>query len=171
MLDNAPPILNIFPPFAHYIWMRLFYLQLRSFCLRFVFFTYGGGTVSKKNQIQFAEGGGNRKQKRPNLIPGGGNRKLKRPYLISTVSKEDQTVSKKTKPSHCKPQRPTVSKKDLPVSKKNLPIIFLRSKIGALEKAVAVPGRITQSNIRLKMPKGHFCTKSTTTIETMVGSL
>ena len=34
-------------------WMRLFYLQLRSFYLRFVFFTYGGGTVSKKDQTQF----------------------------------------------------------------------------------------------------------------------
>ena len=37
--------------------MRLFYLQLRSFCLRFVFFTYGGGTVSKIDQTQFPEGG------------------------------------------------------------------------------------------------------------------
>ena len=33
--------------------MRLFYLQLRSFCLRFVFFTYGRGTVSKKDQTQY----------------------------------------------------------------------------------------------------------------------
>ena len=33
-----------------WFWMRLFCLQLRSFCLRFVFFTYGGGTVSKKDQ-------------------------------------------------------------------------------------------------------------------------
>ena len=47
--------------------MRLFYLQLRSFCLRFVFFTYGGGTVSKKDQNQFLDGG-NRKKKRPNPI-------------------------------------------------------------------------------------------------------
>ena len=39
-------------------WMRLFYLQLRSFCLRSVLFTYGGGTVSKKDQNQFPEGGG-----------------------------------------------------------------------------------------------------------------
>ena len=38
-------------------WMHLFYLQLRSFYLRFVFFTYGGGTVSKKDQIQFPDGG------------------------------------------------------------------------------------------------------------------
>ena len=52
-------------------WMRLFYLQLRSFCLRFVFFTYGGGTVSKEDQTQFPDGG-NRKQKRPNQFPEGG---------------------------------------------------------------------------------------------------
>ena len=38
--------------------MRLFYLQLMCFCLRFVFFTYGGGTVSKKDQTQFPDGGG-----------------------------------------------------------------------------------------------------------------
>ena len=62
--------------------MRLFYLQLRSFCLRFVFFTSGGGTVSKKDQIQFPDRG-NRKQKRPNLISGQGG----------TVSKKDQTLS------------------------------------------------------------------------------
>ena len=37
--------------------MRLFYLQLRSFYLRFVFFAYGGGTVSKKDQTQFPTGG------------------------------------------------------------------------------------------------------------------
>ena len=60
--------------------MRLFYLQLRSFYLRFVFFTYGGGTVSKKDQTQFPDRG-NRKQKRPNLISGQGG----------TVSKKDQT--------------------------------------------------------------------------------
>ena len=52
--------------------MRLFYLQLRSFYLRFVFFTYGGGTVSKKDQNQFPDGGENRKQKRPNQFPDGG---------------------------------------------------------------------------------------------------
>ena len=57
-------------------WMRLFYLQLRSFCLRLVFFTHSGETVGKKDQTQFPDGG-NRKQKRPNLISGGGggNRK------------------------------------------------------------------------------------------------
>ena len=60
--------------------MRLFYLQLRSFYLRFVFFTYGGGTVSKKDQTQFPDRE-NRKHKRPNLISGQGG----------TVSKEDQT--------------------------------------------------------------------------------
>ena len=37
--------------------MRLFYLQLRSFYLRLVFFTYGGGTVSKEDQTQFLDGG------------------------------------------------------------------------------------------------------------------
>ena len=62
--------------------MRLFYLQLRSFCLRFVFFTYGEGTVIKKDQTQFPDGG-NRKQKRPNLISGRGR----------TVSKKDQADS------------------------------------------------------------------------------
>ena len=41
------------PPFCVLSkWMRLFNLQLTSLCLRFVFFTYGGGTVSRKpNQI------------------------------------------------------------------------------------------------------------------------
>ena len=57
-----------------------FYLQLRSFCLRFVFFTYNGGTVSKKDQNQFLDVG-NRKQKRPNPISGRGG----------SVSKKDQT--------------------------------------------------------------------------------
>ena len=33
----------------------LFYLQSRSFCLRFIFLSYGGGTVSKDHQIQFPE--------------------------------------------------------------------------------------------------------------------
>ena len=42
--------------------MRLSYLQLRSCCLRFVFFTCGGGTVSREEQTQFLDGG-NRKQK------------------------------------------------------------------------------------------------------------
>ena len=81
--------------------MRLFYLQLRSFYLRFVFFTYGGGTVSKKDQTQFPDRG-NRKRKRPNLISGQGgtvskkdqtdfHRKQRRPNRISTVSKRDQT--------------------------------------------------------------------------------
>ena len=45
---------------AYIFWMRLFYLQLRSFCLRFVFFTYGGGTVSKKTKPNFLDKG-NRK--------------------------------------------------------------------------------------------------------------
>ena len=48
------------PPFdstSQKLWMRLLYLQLRSFGLRFVFFTYGGGTVSKKDQTQFPDGG------------------------------------------------------------------------------------------------------------------
>ena len=57
-----------------------FLLTVAVFCLRFVFFTYGGGTVSKKDQTQFPDGE-NRKQKKPNLIPGGGG----------TVSKKDQT--------------------------------------------------------------------------------
>ena len=45
--------------------MRHFYLQLRSLDLRFIFFTYGGGTVSKKDQIQ-SLAGVNRKQERLN---------------------------------------------------------------------------------------------------------
>ena len=68
-----------FLDFLNFLGMRLFYLQLRSFYLWFVFFTYGGGTVSKKDQKQFPDGGGgNRKQKRPNQLGG-------------TVSKKDQT--------------------------------------------------------------------------------
>ena len=38
--------------------MRLFFLQLRSFCLWFVFFTYCGWTVSKTDQNQFPDRGG-----------------------------------------------------------------------------------------------------------------
>ena len=37
--------------------MRLFYLQLRSFYLRFVFLTFGVGTVSKEGQILFSDRG------------------------------------------------------------------------------------------------------------------
>ena len=61
------------PEFASedFLWMRLFCLQLRSFCLRFVFFTFCGGAVSRKDQNQFPVGG-NRKQKRPNPISGRG---------------------------------------------------------------------------------------------------
>ena len=40
--------------------LRLCYLQLRFFSLRFVFFTCGGGTVSRKDKIQFPDRG-NRK--------------------------------------------------------------------------------------------------------------
>ena len=41
-------------------WKRMhrFYLRLRSFYLQFVFPTYCGGTVSKKDQIQFPDRGG-----------------------------------------------------------------------------------------------------------------
>ena len=76
--------------------MRLFYLQLRSFYFRFVCFTYGGGTVSNKNQTQFPDGG-NHKQNRSNPV---------------------STISKKTKPIDCKQQRQTISKKYLTVSVK-----------------------------------------------------
>ena len=38
------------------MWMHLCYLQLRSFYLRLIFFTYGGGTVSKKDQTHFQLG-------------------------------------------------------------------------------------------------------------------
>ena len=52
-----------------------FLLTVKVFLLTVRLFTYGGGTVSKKDQTQFPAGG-NRKQKRPNLISGGGgNRK------------------------------------------------------------------------------------------------
>ena len=51
-----------------------------DFCSRFVFFTYGGGTVSREDQSQFP-GAGNREQKRPNPMYGrGGN-----------MSRKDQT--------------------------------------------------------------------------------
>ena len=75
------------------------------------FFTYGGGTVSKKYQIQFPA--------------GGRNRKLKRPSRFSTVSKKDQTEFQpsieETQPNYRKQRRPTVSKKDLAASKQDLP--------------------------------------------------
>ena len=38
-------------------WMRLFYLQLRSCYMRFVFFTFGGETVRKKDPNQFPDRG------------------------------------------------------------------------------------------------------------------
>ena len=56
-------------PFARYR-LRLWY-----FYLRLVFFTYGRGTVSKKDQTQF---------------PDRGNRKQERPNRFSVVSKQDQ---------------------------------------------------------------------------------
>ena len=73
----------VFPPPFGSVWnvsdslnvskrMRLFYSQLRSFHLWFLFFAYGGGTVSKKDQTKFRDGGGGRKQKRPNPISGRG---------------------------------------------------------------------------------------------------
>ena len=42
---------------ARLLWMRLFYLQLRYFYLQFVVFTYRAATVSKRDQIQFPDGG------------------------------------------------------------------------------------------------------------------
>ena len=39
------------------VWMRPFYLRLRSFYLRFVFFNYGGGAVSREDQTQFPDKG------------------------------------------------------------------------------------------------------------------
>ena len=38
------------------LWMRLSYLQMRSFCLQFAFFAYGVETVSKKDQTQSTDG-------------------------------------------------------------------------------------------------------------------
>ena len=63
------------PVQEHLVWMRLFYLQLRSFYLRFVLFTCSGETV-KKTKPYFRT---------------GGNRKSKRANRISTVSNENQT--------------------------------------------------------------------------------
>ena len=40
-IQDRPPGLKLSSEIE--IWMSLFYLQLRSFCLRFVFFTYGWG--------------------------------------------------------------------------------------------------------------------------------
>ena len=58
-------------PLPTHYWPHLkldaFFFQLRSFCLRFVFFTYGGGTVRREDQTQFQDGE-NRRQKRPNPI-------------------------------------------------------------------------------------------------------
>ena len=74
----------------HNFGMRLFYLQLRSFYLQFVFFTYSGGAASKKEQTDF-QTGGNPKQKKPTQFPDGGNGNSKRPSRFSTVSNKDQT--------------------------------------------------------------------------------
>ena len=58
-----------------YFWMRLFYLQLRSFCLWFVLSTYGGGTVSKQTTPNLKTGGTvSKKKTKPNFWTGG-NRK------------------------------------------------------------------------------------------------
>ena len=84
----------------HFLLDASFLLTVEVFCLRFVFFTYGGGTVGKKDLTRFPDGG-KRKQKRPNLISGRGgavskkdqtdfHRKQKRPNQISPVSKRDQ---------------------------------------------------------------------------------
>ena len=53
-------VLSVFPMISVAVWGKKdvsFYLQLRSFYLRFVFFIYGGGTVSKKDLTQFPDGG------------------------------------------------------------------------------------------------------------------
>ena len=50
--------------------MRLFYLQLRSFYLRFVFFTCRGEPVSRKDQTQFADGGTEAEQTKPTFQTG-----------------------------------------------------------------------------------------------------
>ena len=47
-----------------------FLLTVEVFCFLFVFFTYSGENVSRKDQTQFLVAG-NRKQKRPNPISGG----------------------------------------------------------------------------------------------------
>ena len=80
---------------------RIKITRMHVFTYNGSFLTYSGGTVSKKDQTQFPDGGGNRNKKRPNRF--------------STVSKEDQTELpasiKKTKPNDRKQQRPAVSKK------------------------------------------------------------
>ena len=61
--------------------MCLSYLQLRSFYLRFVFFTYGGGTVSKEvTKPNFRTGGTISREDQTEFPDWGG-----------TVSKKDQT--------------------------------------------------------------------------------
>ena len=96
--------------------MRLSYLQLRSFCLRFVFLTYGGGNVSKEDHAQCPDGG-NRKQKdqlKPNFRMGG------------TVSKKDQADSpleaKKTKPNFIPHRHPT-----MPLMRRSRPTVKTES--------------------------------------------
>ena len=50
--------------------MHLFHLQLVSFCLQFVFFAYGGGTISKKEtEPNFRIGGTVRKKDQTALAP------------------------------------------------------------------------------------------------------
>ena len=91
--------------------MRLLYSQLRSFCLRFVFFTYGGGTVSTKEQTRFLAGGGPLEVKKSKPIFHG----------KQNDQAEIQRQVDKTKPIYRKQQRPTVSQKDQTVSQKYLP--------------------------------------------------
>ena len=55
-----------FGPFFGLVCRGDSWLQLRSYCLWFVFSTYGGGTVSKTDQTEFLDGG-NRTQKRTTI--------------------------------------------------------------------------------------------------------
>ena len=93
-------------------WMRLFYLQLRSF-------TYGSSFL-------LTEGEQKAKQTKPNFRTGG-NRKQQSPDQFSTLRKRPNrtsTVSTKARSIYCRQQRPTVSKKDPTVSKKTYPLSF-----------------------------------------------
>ena len=72
--------------------MRLFYLQLRSFYLRLVFLLTVGGTVSRKDQTQFPDGGGGGGtvgREDQTHFPDMGNRKRKKTNRISTVSQKE----------------------------------------------------------------------------------
>ena len=105
------------------------YLQLRSFCLRFVFFTYGG----------------NRKQRRPNPISRRGRPQAKKTRLnFNSKSRRPNQIYRKQ-------PRPTVRNKDLTASKKDYPFQSVIFQWGISRAPGSSPGTSLCTRTRMKL--------------------